>query len=65
MIRYQRHRKLRRARSRTPAFPVTRAVTMKAGAADPTTQLANARSRQDEAIALCGVGQGKRATWPK
>ncbi|HZL74623.1 MAG TPA: hypothetical protein VFB83_04540 [Propionibacteriaceae bacterium] len=41
LIRYQRsdtrHRKLRRARSHTPAFPVTRAVTMKAGAADPRT----------------------------
>ena len=32
-----RHRKLRRARSRTPAFPLTRAVTIKAGTADPRT----------------------------
>ena len=41
LIRYQRsgtrHRKLRRARSRTPAFPLTRAVTIKAGTADPRT----------------------------
>jgi len=41
LIRYQRsgtrHRKLRRARSRTPALPLARAVTMKAGTADPRT----------------------------
>jgi len=41
LIRYQRsgtrQRKLRRARSRTPAFPLIRAVTMKAGTADPRT----------------------------
>ena len=41
LIRYQRsgtrHRKLRRARSRTPAFPLTRAVTINAGTADPRT----------------------------
>jgi hypothetical protein len=41
LIAYQRsdtrHRKLRRARSRTPAFPLVRAVAMKAGAADPRT----------------------------
>jgi hypothetical protein len=41
LIRYQRngtrHRKLRPARSRTPAFPLTRAATINAGIADPRT----------------------------
>jgi hypothetical protein len=41
LIRYQRsgtrHRKLRRARSRIPVFPLTRAVTINAGTADPRT----------------------------
>ena len=41
LIRYQRsgtrHRTLRRARSRTPALPLTRAVTINAGTADPRT----------------------------
>jgi hypothetical protein len=41
LIRYQRsgtrQRKLRRARSRTPAFPLTRAATINAGRADPRT----------------------------
>jgi hypothetical protein len=41
LIRYQRsgtrHRKLRRARSRTPACPLTSTVTINAGTADPRT----------------------------
>ena len=41
LIAYQRRGtrrpKLRRARSPTPAFPLTKAVTMKAGTADPRT----------------------------
>ena len=41
LIAYQRsgirHRRLRNARSRTPVLPMTRAVTMKAGTAEPRT----------------------------
>jgi hypothetical protein len=45
-----RHRKLRRARSHTPALPLTSAVTTNAGTADPRTFSSRAVSLRQAAI---------------
>ena len=61
-----RHRKLRRARSRTPARPLTSAVTIKAGSADPRTFCGTPCGRPPGSIPGSVKSSTERAiaTWP-
>jgi hypothetical protein len=69
LVRYQRsgtrHRKLRRARSRTRALPLTRAVTINAGTADPRT-FSSTRAvslRQGELPARSSLPEQRPGPW--